>query len=88
MMISGYDNWKLASPHYSDMVSSCCGSEYEDYSNYSEEDIEEIFPDYLDYSFSCTECKEGCEIIDEDEYKFNRHESYLEDLADEKRQGL
>tara|TARA_B100000780_G_C21122311_1_gene454730 strand:+ start:2579 stop:2806 length:228 start_codon:yes stop_codon:yes gene_type:complete len=73
-----YDNWKLASPDYSEEVSTCCGAGYEEF-----EENEEVEGCYI-----CDECKDECEIIDEDEYNVNRHESYLEDLADEKRQGL
>tara|TARA_R110002167_G_scaffold70490_2_gene198940 strand:+ start:6539 stop:6763 length:225 start_codon:yes stop_codon:yes gene_type:complete len=68
-----YDDWKLMSPDYSEEVSECCGAET------SEETIEE------EDVILCDSCGEECVLIDEEEYKHNRWESYQEDLADERR---
>ena len=68
-----YDDWKLMSPDYSEEVSECCGAET------SEETIEE------EDVILCDSCGEECVLIDEEEYKYNRWESYQEDLADERR---
>jgi hypothetical protein len=84
MNVSGYDNWKLSSPNYGEMVSSCCGSDYSD-SEDKELDLE-IHEECGEYV--CDSCGDCCDIIDEEEYAFNRHESYLEDLADDERHGL
>lgn len=54
MNIAGYDNWKLATPDYTDIVSNCCGTEFtHDY------DYDELI---------CETCGEVCEEIWEDEY--------------------
>ena len=68
-----YDDWKLASPNYTEDVSECCGAEV------TEETIEE------EDVILCDSCGEECVLIDEEEYKHNRWESYQEDLADERR---
>ena len=75
--MSSYDNWKLSSPNYSDDVSTCCGAGYQ-----------EMVEDMYETNYICDECKDVCDIQDENEYKQDRWESYQEDLADEKRQGL
>ena len=68
-----YDDWKLASPDYSEMVSSCCGAEYEEiYSEMFDED-----------KLLCSECNEYCEIIEDYEYEEIQRENYLEDMRDE-----
>ena len=72
-----YDNWKLSSPHYSDDVSTCCGAGYE-----------EMGGGLFETEYICDECKDTCDIQDEDDYKQDRWESYQEDLADDKRKGL
>tara|TARA_B100000780_G_scaffold259957_1_gene211328 strand:+ start:25 stop:276 length:252 start_codon:yes stop_codon:yes gene_type:complete len=73
-----YDNWKLASPDEYYQVSRCCGAEVEDP---TEEELEEDF----EHEYKCVECNEGCEVQDLDEYQQDRHESYLEDCADDER---
>lgn len=85
MNISGYDNWKLSSPNYSEMVSSCCGS---DYSDAEDNELDLDILEELGEAYVCDSCGDGCDIMDEEEYAFDRHESYLEDLADERRHEL
>tara|TARA_R100001591_G_scaffold33561_2_gene44954 strand:- start:19175 stop:19396 length:222 start_codon:yes stop_codon:yes gene_type:complete len=71
-----YDNWKLSNPIDDggcSMVSSCCGSEYEEiYSEMFDED-----------KLLCSECNEYCEIIEDYEYKTIQRENYLEDMRNE-----
>ncbi|QDP54073.1 MAG: hypothetical protein GOVbin1629_9 [Prokaryotic dsDNA virus sp.] len=71
-----YDNWKLSNPIDDggcSMVSSCCGSEYEEiYSEMFDED-----------KLLCSECNEYCEIIEDYEYKAIQRENYLEDMRNE-----
>lgn len=70
--MDNYDNWKLSSPNYTEMVSSCCGSEYEEvYSEMFDED-----------KILCSECNEYCEITEEYEYKEQQRESYEEMMRD------
>lgn len=71
-----YDQWKLASPDYTEMVSRCCGAEYVD-SIDNENDIETM-EDYV-----CCECQDYCDIIEEYEYQEIQRENYLEDMRDE-----
>tara|TARA_R100001510_G_scaffold50566_1_gene49683 strand:+ start:1627 stop:1866 length:240 start_codon:yes stop_codon:yes gene_type:complete len=73
-----YDQWKLASPDYTEMVSRCCGAEVVD-SIDNENDIETI-DDYV-----CCECQDYCDIIEDYEYKAIRRENYLEMMEDERR---
>tara|TARA_R100000935_G_C2823776_1_gene161177 strand:- start:1148 stop:1387 length:240 start_codon:yes stop_codon:yes gene_type:complete len=73
-----YDNWKLASPDYDDSVSRCCGADYSDA-------VEKEDEDFGYHEYQCSECDEYCEIQDEREYHQERHESYLEDCADDER---
>ena len=63
-----YDDWKLMSPddEGSGMVSSCCGSEYQ----------EEYESDLKFEYYVCSCCKDECEIIEEYEYKEQQRESY------------
>ena len=68
-----YDQWKLASPDYTEMVSRCCGAEYEEvYSEIFDED-----------KLLCSECNEYCEEIEEYEYQEIQRENYLEDMRDD-----
>ncbi len=70
--MDNYDNWKLSSPDYTEMVSSCCGGEYE----------EEYEFDTFGY-ITCLECYDECNIIEDYEYKAIQRENYLEDMRDE-----
>jgi hypothetical protein len=69
-----YDDWKLMSPddEGSGMVSSCCGSEYQ----------EEYESDLKFEYYVCSCCKDECEIIEEYEYKEQQRESYEEMMRD------
>ena len=70
-----YDDWKLATPNYSEMVSACCGAEYEEiYSEMFDED-----------KLLCSECNEYCEEIEDYEYEAIQRENYEEERAEAKR---
>tara|TARA_R110002012_G_scaffold236249_2_gene409975 strand:+ start:817 stop:1041 length:225 start_codon:yes stop_codon:yes gene_type:complete len=72
-----YDNWKLASPPENDMVSYCCGSEFEEL---------EIMGEIV---YKCHKCKDLFDEPEEDyEFLSRQHEAYLEDRMDEDRLGL
>ena len=70
-----YDDWKLMSPDDEGcgMVSSCCGSEYQ----------EEYESDLKFEYYVCNCCKDECEIIEDYEYEEIQRENYLEDMRDE-----
>jgi|TARA_R110001592_G_scaffold48991_4_gene153352 hypothetical protein len=71
-----YDNWKLDSPQYNEIVSSCCGSQYVlsiDFEN----DIE------TENKYLCNNCKTFCEVIKDYEYDQNKKDDYYENLSDE-----
>ena len=75
-----YDDWKLASPDEGEIVSACCGADT------VEGDVSTCCgASMLGETDICEECGEPCELIDEEEYRSNMRESYLEDLADEQR---
>tara|TARA_R110000822_G_scaffold90457_1_gene209071 strand:+ start:763 stop:1053 length:291 start_codon:yes stop_codon:yes gene_type:complete len=89
-----YDDWKLASPDEGEIVSACCGADTVEgdvstccgASMLGETDICGECKEHSDTEeFCCEECGEPCELIDEEEYRSNMRESYLEDLADEQR---
>ena len=68
-----YDDWKLATPDYTEMVSRCCGTDYKEvYSEMHDED-----------KLLCSECNEYCEEIEEYEYIAIQKENYLEDMRNE-----
>jgi len=68
-----YDQWKLASPDYTEMVSRCCGAE-----------CEEVYSEMFDEDkLLCSECNEYCEEIEEYEYQEIQRENYLEDMRDD-----
>jgi len=69
-----YDDWKLATPDYSDMVSSCCGDE-----------IEEIEDENCEERIVCIACGDYCEIIEDYEYEAIQRENYEEERAEAKR---
>tara|TARA_R100001480_G_C4691198_1_gene176172 strand:+ start:533 stop:727 length:195 start_codon:yes stop_codon:yes gene_type:complete len=56
------------------MVSSCCGDEYE-----------EIEDENCEEQIVCIACGDYCETIEEYEYKEQQREKYEEERADEKR---
>jgi len=64
-----YDDWKLATPDYAEMVSHCCGTEYN-------ED---------DDGHTCLRCGEECETVDEREYDVQQKEALAEMRMDEER---
>ena len=68
-----YDDYKLSNPidDTYGMVSTCCGSEYVD------KDADGIY--------WCDSCKFECDIIEDYEYEAQQRESYLEMMADAKR---
>jgi hypothetical protein len=66
-----YDDWKLATPDYSDMVSDCCGSEYELWND------EEYY--------ICSKCGDECITIEDYEYEEIQRENYEEERAEAKR---
>ena len=70
-----YDQWKLMSPEDEGcgMVSRCCGAEYWDSSEWEE----------TEENYICDACDEGCDIIEDYEYKAMQRENYLEDMRDE-----
>lgn len=70
-----YDDWKLSNPIDDEgcsMVSSCCGSEYEEGYEF----------DTFGY-ITCLACYEECNIIEDYEYEAIQRENYLEDMRDE-----
>ena len=68
-----YDQWKLASPDYTEMVSDCCGDEH----------YEEIEDENGDEQIVCTTCGYYCDTIEDYEYEAIQRENYLEDMRDE-----
>tara|TARA_R110002020_G_scaffold6077_1_gene25411 strand:- start:2080 stop:2304 length:225 start_codon:yes stop_codon:yes gene_type:complete len=69
-----YDDWKLASPPENDLVSYCCGSEYE-------EDTEDGIVQY-----KCYKCNDWFDEPEEEwEYNERQRENWLEMQADEDR---
>ena len=73
-----YDNWKLATPEYTQMVSSCCGGECV-VSIDKENDID------TNEEYVCNECHDYCELIEEHEWDDRQRERYEEERADAKR---
>lgn len=71
MNISGYDNWKLATPDYTEMVSDCCGTNFTH--------------DYEYDDLLCETCGNQCEEIWEDEYRERERMDYEEMMSDERR---
>ena len=65
-----YDDWKLASPEYDSMVSSCCGADYEETLDAEEYEV-----------FICDKCGDGTEVIEGSEYEENRR--MMNKLTDE-----
>tara|TARA_R100000322_G_scaffold141319_1_gene97042 strand:+ start:163 stop:393 length:231 start_codon:yes stop_codon:yes gene_type:complete len=70
-----YDDWKLATPDYSDMVSDCCGAETTDVYDIKEESQRTI----------CYECNSYCDTIEDYEYEAIQRENYEEERAEAKR---
>ena len=70
-----YDDWKLATPDYSDMVSDCCGDEWEETEN----------EEYGEIGIMCIACGDWCDTIEDYEYKEIQRENYEEERADAKR---
>ncbi len=71
-----YDNWKLSNPIDDggcEMVSSCCGGEFWDSSEWEE----------TEENYICDTCDKGCEIIEDYEHKAIQRENYLEDMRNE-----
>ncbi len=66
-----YDDWKLATPDYEQMVSECCGADY----------------DYIndDYEPTCCKCNEETFIIEKYEYDISEKEAIAEMRMDEER---
>jgi hypothetical protein len=73
-----YDDWKLATPNYSEMVSDCCGADYV-WSIDKECDIE------TEEEYVCNKCQDYCEIIEDYEYEAIQRENYEEERAEAKR---
>ena len=70
-----YDDWKLATPDYEEMVSHCCGAEY-----WESRDWEETEADYI-----CDCCDDECEIVEKYEYDISEREARAEMRMDEER---
>ena len=69
-----YDDWKLASPPENDLVSYCCGSEYE-----------EIEEDGI-VQYKCYKCNDWFDEPEEEwEYNERQREDWLEMQYDEDR---
>ena len=84
-----YDKWKLATPDYSELVTSCCGSEQEssrasnccDSSFWAETDICGECKEHADVYMICRECgddEETYEMIEQYEYDERRREDAAE----------
>ena len=90
-----YDNWKLATPDYSDLVTTCCGSEQEssnasnccDSSFWAETDICNSCKEHADEYMICSECGD-----DEDYYtmieQYEYDERKREDAAEFNRDDI
>ena len=64
-----YDNWKLDTPKYNELVSTCCGADYVE-SIDNENDIETEEP------YVCNSCQDYCDIEEEYEHQERMRESY------------
>ena len=74
-----YNDWKLASPPENDMVSPCCGDDYEEITDEPEEETEYEY-------YICDKCKDTFdEPEEESEYNERMRENALEERADAKR---
>ena len=71
-----YDNWKLATPDYSDLVTLCCGAEVETKESLAHDDK-------YDYCSCCGDT--DIEVIEQYEYDDIQKEKYAEMYEDEKR---
>jgi len=71
-----YDKYKLATPEYSDNVSTCCGAEISE---------EERHDEYCYTACICECCGDECEEITQFEYNINQAEYWAECCADEDR---
>lgn len=78
--MKNYDKFKLSNPvddgYGYELVSSCCGAEFWDSSEWEE----------TEENYICDACDEGCELIEDYEYEAIQKENYLEAREDARRE--
>tara|TARA_R110000744_G_scaffold376373_1_gene490583 strand:+ start:182 stop:412 length:231 start_codon:yes stop_codon:yes gene_type:complete len=70
-----YDDWKLATPDYEEMVSDCCGQDWEETENEVDGEI----------GIVCIACGDWCDTIEEREYNELQKQERAEMRMDEER---